>query len=504
MPGNVPRFAHLTDREIEARLIELRTAATPILANNLLPHFTDHSVAHSDSLVELADQLIAPLQQSPDALSQEELQILYSACYLHDIGMQYENADKTQVISNLNLTQPWKDLSENTRRLILRQYHGAISAEMIAMSFRATHAPIGIQLKEDHYAKYVAPICEGHTLDTTALRYQEIIKDGPGIRTSLLSAVLRLADILDLSRRRANVDKAQTLSLELESQMHWWRHYFTEGVAIDPGDKTVTVWFDFPTTRFEEYKRIVPQLQMPWIRAEFNRHAATLNRYGLGWTVREHIEKNAYSTAEFMPEAVESEMLKQFHFDRAKEQESQQQALQQLFTESQPYIQRRLLNLKERETTLTVAEYLNELATIAADLAAIGGKRSAWSLLSDHYHAKSSSLQPNDRLEVGVKLAMLMMEDNYVHGAVTTLRPLVELSEHLNDNDPIRLQVSLVWARALVSVGAYSEAVAFIDRVVAVIPDEEIKDLLRAELAELQLLTGVVEGALKTSGNDSD
>src|SRR5687768_14069827 len=95
MPQQPSRFAHITDSAIEARLTELRERVAPILANNLLPHFTDHSVAHSDSLVRIVDQLIQPLQQSAQRLTQDELQILYSACYLHDIGMQYENADKT-------------------------------------------------------------------------------------------------------------------------------------------------------------------------------------------------------------------------------------------------------------------------------------------------------------------------------------------------------------------------------------------------------------------------
>src|SRR5260370_40588545 len=123
MSSQPQRFAHIIDGVIEARLIELRERVTPILANNLLPHFTDHSVAHSDSLVKIVDQLIQPLQQSAHRLTQDELQILYSACYLHDIGMQYENADKTQVISNLHLPQAWSDLSEETRRYLLRTHH---------------------------------------------------------------------------------------------------------------------------------------------------------------------------------------------------------------------------------------------------------------------------------------------------------------------------------------------------------------------------------------------
>lgn len=495
------RFAHITTGTIEARLIELRERVTPILSNNLLPHFTDHSVAHSDSLVRIVDQLIQPLQQSAHRLTQEELQILYSACYLHDIGMQYEHADKTQVISGLNLPQSWGDLSEDTRRDLLRKHHAAISAEMVIMSVRAEKPPIGIQLKEDHYGKYVAPVCEAHTLDTAGGRYLEIIKDGPNIRTSLLSALLRVADILDLSQRRTNTDKARTLRLDLESQTHWWRHYYTEDVKIDQNEKTVTVWFDFPTARFDEYRQIVPPLQMPWIRAEFNHHSAVFNRYGLGWTVQEHIERNSYSTAELMPDAVESEMLRQFHLSQTNEQEKQRQLLEELLTQARPHIERRLSDLQLRENALTPAEYLREVCAIAGDLATIGGKRSAWSLFSEHYQSKSSSLQPNERCQMGLTLAQMMIADGYFYGAVTTLRPLVELREHLSTRDPMKSELVLLWAKSLVSVGAFLEAVSFITHSIDTVPDAHCKKLLQAELAELQFLNGAIEDALKTSGN---
>lgn len=495
-------FTHINEPTIEALLIELRKRVTPILANNILHHFTDHSVAHSDSLVSIVNQLIEPLQQSREALSSDELQILYSGCYLHDIGMQYEKADQTQVISNLNLPQAWKDLSDDTRRLLLRQHHAAISAEMVILSVRAEHPPIGIQLKQDHYAKYVAPICEGHTLDTTSDRYREIIKEGPNIRTSLLSALLRVADILDLSQRRANTDKARTLLLDLESQTHWWRHYYTEDVKIDQNEKTITVWFDFPTSRFDEYRRIVPPLQMPAIRAEFSRHTAVFNRYGLGWTVQEHIERNSFSTAEMMPDEVESEMLRHFHLVQTKEQEKQRQVLEQLWEQARPHAERRLALLESRENTTQPAEYLREICAIAVDLAGVGAKRSAWALLNEHYHAKSQSLQPNERLQMGLTLAIMMIEDGYFYGAVNTLRPLLPLGEHLSEGDPMKTQLTMLWSKSLVSLGAYSEAVPFITRAIEVTSDGVVKEVLQAELAELQFLCGQIADALITSGDD--
>ena len=182
----------------------------PILANNLLHHFTDHSVEHSDSLARYIDSLILPLQATAEKLSEDELLILYAACYLHDIGMQYEKAYETQIIASLKLSTPWSDLSSDD---LIRQHHAAISAEMVRASLNATAPIIGLQLTVDYFPTYVAALCEGHTLSTESARYKSLTQPGPNLRIELLSGLLRIADILDLSRRRANRPKALTLDL---------------------------------------------------------------------------------------------------------------------------------------------------------------------------------------------------------------------------------------------------------------------------------------------------
>ena len=83
--GAPPKFLHLPSTEQEKRsyLIGLRKDVTPVLATNLLPHFTDHSVDHSDQMVEIVDSLIEPLQCTGKKLTAQELTILYSACYFY-------------------------------------------------------------------------------------------------------------------------------------------------------------------------------------------------------------------------------------------------------------------------------------------------------------------------------------------------------------------------------------------------------------------------------------
>ena len=54
------------------------------------PHFTHHNLEHTDSILRKLEDWLA---RTTLGLSEDELFILMSAAYLHDIGMQCENAE---------------------------------------------------------------------------------------------------------------------------------------------------------------------------------------------------------------------------------------------------------------------------------------------------------------------------------------------------------------------------------------------------------------------------
>ncbi|MEQ1904079.1 MAG: hypothetical protein ABL888_07855 [Pirellulaceae bacterium] len=333
--GNAPAFRHLSDEPARALLVSLRNAVAPILDNNILPHFTDHSVLHSDGVTQLADLLIDPLQRTDERLRETELVVLYSACYLHDIGLQYENAGETRAIADLNLGLPWQDQAEDVRRNLLRQFHHRISAEMVHSSVRAEDPIIGLQLTTEYEPSKIACLCEAHNLylevEWDRARYVELTEDGPGIRMKLLAGLLRVADILEESRRRAARPKAQTLMLDITSQKHWWRHYYTEDVVFNELDRTITIWFDFPQDKLGSYSRIVPELQKPWIEAELNRHAAIFNKYGVTWTLQVELKAKQYSDTQTMPDEVVTAMMAELRERHLEEDERRRSILLSTF-----------------------------------------------------------------------------------------------------------------------------------------------------------------------------
>ncbi|QDU09467.1 HD domain-containing protein [Gimesia aquarii] len=482
--GTPPKFKHFQDDSYRALLIALRMKVAGILANNLLHHFTDHSVNHSDNVASLVDQLQEGIKEP---LSDQELIILYSSCYLHDIGMHYECAGKTKVISDLNLTTPWEEQTESERREYLRAYHNQISAEMVRNSMTSSEPPIGIQLTAEFNGSYIANLCHAHCIPTNTDKYKDLVEEGPSIRTPLLSAFLRIADILDESRRRASREKERTLLLDLESQTHWWRHYYTEDVTLDVNQRLITVWFDFPQDYKDEYSKVIPKLQMPWIRDELQHHETILLKNGCHWTATAKVRDKLHSDA--MPEEVLTTMLKQLSRRRNVENEAQQLATLTLYKEAQPSIRRRIDSLQKRNSELETEEYLIELSNIATDLFELGRRRDAHSLLFNPYTKDLKQLTLDMRLKIGLRLLEWEIDDGDHFSIRRLLQILTPEFSDLPNSDKRKWLFTKSQIRALEASCEYLESKEAIEEALEWASASE-KPWLKAELSQMELLQG--------------
>ena len=177
----------------------------------------------------------------------KEAFILYSAAYLHDAGLQHQRAGETEVVRATLATRfpgrVWDDLDIETRRSIVREQHHRISGEMITRSIDASYPTvIGIQLTDEWHPGQVRSISIAHNLYMDShdrAEYECLTKDWGGVRMSLLAALLRLADILDESRRRSQLYLERTRELPIESRMHWWRHYYVAEIEILPDGRPI-------------------------------------------------------------------------------------------------------------------------------------------------------------------------------------------------------------------------------------------------------------------------
>lgn len=498
--GNAPPLRHIDGESKKALIIQLRSAVAPILDNNLLPHFTDHSVLHSDGVTDLIDCLIDPLQSSSNRLTEDELVILYSASYLHDIGLQFENAGETKVVSELNLRLPWIDLNEDERRNLLRKFHHRISAEMVHSSIRAEDPIIGIQLGQAYQPSKIACLCEAHNLyfedDEDYQRYLALTEDGPSVRMKLLSGLLRVADILEESRRRATRPKAKTLTLDLESQQHWWRHYYTEDVVLNQNEKTITIWFDFPPDRSESYDKIVPQLQMPWIEDELNRHAAVFNKYGVTWTLQSELRTKQYSDTQTMPDAVATAMMADLRLRHLAEDEKRRDILLGTFQESRPLIASRLARLREQKEKMSPSEYLLDLFDVSKDLWSIGSKRSAVTTVVFEFERSCNHLETEERVTMGTELLEMCLEEDLPEFAKGWCIALQESARSLDPSLPAAYDCFKVISEWFIAQCNYDQAVNAIEEARKVSPNASEIALLGAKLSEIQFLQGELHAVL--------
>lgn len=486
---SAPRF-ELLSAASQSLLIRLREAVAPILDNNLLKHFTDHSVSHADHVCEIIDTLIAPAKDTPERLNENELVAVYSAAYLHDVGMHYEKAGFTNSILSLNLGQRWEELSEATRNELIRTHHPAISAELVQLSGTADPPPLGIRLTPDFFPNEVACLCEAHTLPTNSNRYAELTKPAPKIRMKLLAAILRLADILDESRRRACRAKAETLLLDLESQSHWWRHYYTRDVEFNPSTRELTVWFEFPTTSKQIYREIIPQLQMPHIYREITSHQSALNQAGLIWTVNQRISDPEYNTIDVMPPDVLTHMLKFVTRLREREREDARQIALQSFKSTRPSVNQRLQELQEKKDLMSPDQYLEQLAEVAFDLWELGSRRSAWMALYSAYPKFCASLAQDKRIKLGVRLLEMLLEDGKPDMAQSWIGSFHEDCEKLPLSDPLRARGQRTVAEWCYQMGETDHAQSLFQALLTAEEDEEQRDMMSARITEMQLLLG--------------
>ncbi len=492
--GNAPPFKRLVTESSRALLVSLRNAVAPILDNNILHHFTDHSVQHSDGLTHLVDSLVDPLQRTDNRLSEPELVILYSASYLHDIGLQYENAGDTKTIAELNLCQLWQELPEDERRRILRQYHHRISAEMVLLSVRAEDPIVGIQLTSEFNPSNIACLCEAHNLylevERDFARYVELTADGPSIRMKLLAGLLRVADILEESRRRATRPKAKTLMLDLTSQKHWWRHYYTEDVVFHELDRTITIWFDFPPDKIQSYSRIVPELQKPWIEAEFNRHAAVFNKYGVNWILRVELKAKPYSSTETMPDEILTAMMAELRARHLEEDERRRSILLNTFRESRPQVESRLNQLIEQKRVLKPNEYLLKLVDVSEELWTIGSKRSAIMTLVFEFDSSNQHLDVIKRIEIGTRLMEMCLEDDLPDLVKGWGLALQESVRTLSRNHAVVFPCLRAIANWFIALCAYPQAMDAIAEAIAATTDATELMLLEAKRKEIAFLQG--------------
>lgn len=215
------------NEELRASMVCVRRYAEAIMKAPAQPHYTDHSISHLDRILVLISDCLSK-NYDCERLTDEEKYILFCAVMLHDIGMEDESAEPDAMSR--------------------RDSHQSMAADRI----RNEWSTIGIR---EPYVNFVAKIAESHRGDFAGIPKEEVFGSARKVRTALLAMLMFLGDELDLSYERVSPEKWEYLDLSTVTKLHYFQHYYTQGIGVLEGGKLV-LRFRYPPTRTEQYHEL--------------------------------------------------------------------------------------------------------------------------------------------------------------------------------------------------------------------------------------------------------
>ncbi|MDD5343770.1 MAG: HD domain-containing protein, partial [Smithella sp.] len=269
-----PSILSSLPQNLAASISAIEVYAERILRDKLDPHFTDHSINHSNRIIAILNHLLFSNRKEA-YLSNDEKYVLLAACYLHDIGMQNE-------ISTGNSAER-------------RDQHHMISSQMIKQAWR----DIGIL---DAYVDIIANVVEGHRGIIDDKFKTVLLGTCQAIRCDLLAALLQLGDELDISHERVDIVKKKYLCQNAESDLHFYKHYYTLGVGITERQE-LSIAFRFPVSRSDQYFDFFNQIVLGKIKKAIESLAGILSvKNGIYLLINdENIVFNETDTVESIP-----------------------------------------------------------------------------------------------------------------------------------------------------------------------------------------------------------
>lgn len=247
---------HTPKLNLYDRLVRIRISADSIWEEQRLKWFTDHRAqTHSRYIIKHLGSVLENLQSTEQRLNPHELFVLLAACYFHDIGMQdfqsYNGRSVDQFIEE-DYKRIRKNHPEKARDLIIKR--------------TLTRERDEFRIDLDYDPQYLVPIAlvsQGHGSDYffDTINEFNVLPHRPGnmpFRGGLLTALLLIADELDLHEQRATFPREFTLSPV--SLLHHHIHHYITGVDIidgrTPKHRRFRLTFEFPQDS-DEYRNDV-------------------------------------------------------------------------------------------------------------------------------------------------------------------------------------------------------------------------------------------------------
>lgn len=156
------------------------------------PTFTDHTILHSLDVLDYSNKIMGPYV---DSLSAIECYVLIMSCYLHDIGMGVNQKDYDEFSKKLDLSEYLREHPDADENRIVRDFHNELSGLFVRKYWELFDIP------SEEAVFSIVQLSRGHRkTDLFDEKEYPVFETEDGvIRTAYLSAVLRLADEIDIA-----------------------------------------------------------------------------------------------------------------------------------------------------------------------------------------------------------------------------------------------------------------------------------------------------------------
>lgn len=207
------------------------------------PSFTDHSVLHSMTVLDYCNRIIGSDQIKQ--LCPEECYVLIMACYLHDIGMGINDRDYTEFAEKLNFGDWFEKHDKEDTSNTVRAFHNEFSGLFINKYAHLFDIPSA------ELTRAIVQVSRGHRktdlLDSS--EFGDIQAGDATIRVAFLSAVMRLADEIDVaSDRNPALLFSKVVYLTEKDRLEFGLHESI--LRVDVSDDAITLYVRPKTEEF--------------------------------------------------------------------------------------------------------------------------------------------------------------------------------------------------------------------------------------------------------------
>lgn len=215
-----------------------------------LHFYTLHNQEHAVCLIRTAIKLVHGI--SYFQMKKIDYFILFAACYLHDISMvtlpemssfyNNNNIDSDKIYSDFVTELKAKEESIQLMKKHLCDYYQVID-EYFEKNVRRSHAQkSAFEIRKHNELNFIemaireviAQVSEAHGDSVNGIYYSKSGVEGSLINIKMIKILLRLSDLLDMSRYRiSNIILNHNLeNLNEESRFHWISHLITDNYNL--------------------------------------------------------------------------------------------------------------------------------------------------------------------------------------------------------------------------------------------------------------------------------